>query len=284
MNSKNIWRTYGSTSLFVLLWSSGAIFSRWGLDYSSSFAILTVRFVIAFLCLLLLSVFRKHYLPASGTIGKVAGTGLLMIAGYSIFYFLALEHGITPGILATVMGIQPIITLLVIEKHFSARRLLGLFLSLMGLIFVVFQGLVMTNFSFLGTFFALSALGCMSLGAIFQKKIHQSPSEVLPLQYGVSLIACLLFVPFKPFHIEFTTGFIVSVLWLGLVISVVAQLLLYRLIKVGNLVNVTSLFYLVPCVTALMDYLFLGNALSTLSMIGMVAIITGLAFVFREKK
>ncbi|WP_426578579.1 DMT family transporter [Xenorhabdus stockiae] len=284
MNSKNIWRTYGSTSLFVLLWSSGAIFSRWGLDYSSSFAILTVRFAIAFLCLLLLCVFRKHYLPASGSIGKVAGTGLLMIAGYSIFYFLALEHGITPGILATVMGIQPIITLLVIEKHFSVRRLLGLFLSLMGLILVVFQGLVMTNFSFLGTFFALSALGCMSLGAIFQKQIQQSPSEVLPLQYGVSLIACLLFVPFKSFHIEFTTGFIISVLWLGLVISVAAQLLLYRLINAGNLVNVTSLFYLVPCVTALMDYLFLGNALSTLSMIGMVAIITGLAFVFREKK
>ncbi|MCC8379859.1 DMT family transporter [Xenorhabdus sp. PB30.3] len=284
MNSKNIWRTYGSTSLFVLLWSSGAIFSRWGLDYSSSFAILTIRFAIAFLCLLLLCVFRKHYLPASGSIGKVAGTGLLMIAGYAIFYFLALEHGITPGILATVMGIQPIITLLVIEKHFSVRRLLGLFLSLMGLILVVFQGLVMTNFSFLGTFFALSALGCMSLGAIFQKQIQQSPSEVLPLQYGVSLIACLLFVPFKPFHIEFTTGFIVSVLWLGLVISVAAQLLLYRLINAGNLVNVTSLFYLVPCVTALMDYLFLGNALSTLSMIGMIAIITGLAFVFREKK
>ena len=30
------------------------------------------------------------------------------------------------------------------------------------------------------------------------------------------------------------------------IISVVAQLLLYRLLTAGNLVNVTSLFYLVP--------------------------------------
>ncbi|MDX7998511.1 DMT family transporter [Xenorhabdus sp. Reich] len=284
MTSKTLWNTYGSTSLFVLLWSSGAIFSRWGLDHSSSFAILTVRFAIAFLFLLLLCMFRKSHLPTPENIKKVAGTGLLIIGGYSIFYFLALEHGITPGILATIMGVQPIITLWVIEKHFSARRLMGLLLSLMGLIFVVFQGLVLTKFSLSGTFFALAALACISIGAIFQKQIKQSPSEVLPLQYGVSLLLCLLFVPFKPFHIEPTIGFIIPVLWLGLVISVAAQLLLYRLISAGNLVNVTSLFYLVPGVTAIMDYLFLGNALSILSIVGMVAIIVGLALIFREKE
>ncbi len=207
-----------------------------------------------------------------------------MIGGYSICYFLALEHGITPGILATVMGIQPIITLLVIERHFSAHRLIGLLLSLIGLILVVFQGLILTEFSFAGTFFALAALACMSIGAIFQKQIQQSPSEILPLQYGVSLLMCLLFVPFKPFHIEPVLGFIIPALWLGLVISVAAQLLLYRLIMVGNLVNVTSLFYLVPGVTAIMDYLFLGNALSILSIIGMFAIILGLSLIFREKE
>ncbi|KMJ45349.1 multidrug DMT transporter permease [Xenorhabdus khoisanae] len=284
MTSKTLWSTYGPTSLFVLLWSSGAIFSRWGLDHSSSFAILTVRFSIAFLFLLILCMFKKRYLPAPGNRKKVATVGLLIIGGYSIFYFLALEHGITPGILATVMGIQPIITLWVMERHFTAYRLMGLILSFIGLMLVVFQGLVLTEFSFSGTFFALAALFCMSIGAIFQKQIHQAPSEVLPLQYGVSLLLCLLFIPFKPFHIEPVIGFIVPALWLGLVISVVAQLLLYRLIRAGNLVNVTSLFYLVPGVTAIMDYLFLGNTLSILSILGMFAIIIGLALVFSTKE
>lgn len=41
------WAKFGPTTLFVLLWSSGAIFSRWGLDNGSSFAILTWRFIIA---------------------------------------------------------------------------------------------------------------------------------------------------------------------------------------------------------------------------------------------
>ncbi|WP_232823810.1 MULTISPECIES: DMT family transporter [Salinicola] len=71
--------------------------------------------------------------------------------------------------------------------------------------------------------------------------------------------------------------------WLGLVISVLAQLLLYRMIRQGNLVNVSSLFYLVPIVTAVLDYLLLGNALSPLAILGMAAILGGVALVFRTR-
>ena len=35
------------TALFVLLWSSGAIFSRWGLDDASPFVLLALRFGMA---------------------------------------------------------------------------------------------------------------------------------------------------------------------------------------------------------------------------------------------
>ncbi|VEB05655.1 drug/metabolite transporter permease [Klebsiella pneumoniae] len=68
---------------------------------------------------------------------------------------------------------------------------------------------------------------------------------------------------------------IIPVLFLGLLISVVAQLLLYRLLSAGNIVNVTSLFYLVPAITALLDYLLLGNRLPAAAMIGMMAIVGG---------
>jgi len=75
---------------------------------------------------------------------------------------------------------------------------------------------------------------------------------------------------------------VVPVLWMGLVVSVLATVLLYRMIARGNLVNVTSLFYLVPAVTAVMDYLIFGNKLALLSILGMALIIIGLVFVFRK--
>ncbi|MFO6383477.1 EamA family transporter, partial [Pseudomonas aeruginosa] len=70
--------------------------------------------------------------------------------------------------------------------------------------------------------------------------------------------------------------------WMGVVVSVGATLLLYRLIAQGNLVNVTSLFYLVPAVTAIMDFMVFGNRLGWLSLLGMGLIVVGLMFVFRK--
>lgn len=276
------WAKFAPTTLFVLLWSSGAIFSRWGLDNGSSFAILTWRFVIALLFLTLLCLQRRQFLPPKGSRLKTAWVGLLIIGGYSICYLLALANSITPGMLATIMGIQPILTLWIIERHFTASRLLGLFIALIGLVLVVAQSLFNTSLSLTGMIYALIALLCMSFGAISQKKLQLAPMEALPIQYVVSLTLCLLFIPFQPMQQSWDIGFIVPVVWLAIIISVVAQLLLYRLLTAGNLVNVTSLFYLVPGVTALMDYIFLGNKMSWLSLAGMGAIIIGLIFVFKK--
>jgi len=284
MNVKNTpWISRGTTTLFVLLWSSGAIFSKLSLDHASVFAFLALRFALAFSVLLMLGLFRRRWRPARGTGVRVAVAGLLMIGCYSICYFSALDHGITPGVLATLLGVQPILTLVLLERRFSPTRVAGLVLGLTGLILIVYQSIVLARFSISGIGFAFGALVGMTAGAILQKRVLQPPAEVLPLQCGVSFLLCMAFLPFQPFAVEISIGFLIPLLWLGLVISVVAQLLLYQLIRAGNLVNVTSLFYLVPAVTAAMDYVFLGNALSTQSLVGMAVILVGLALVFRKR-
>lgn len=276
------WAVYGATALFVLLWGSGAIFTKWGLDHASASAFLVLRFALAMTVLMAIGLYRRRWLPAPGTRLRVACTGLLLIGAYAICYFLALAQGITPGVLATVLGVQPILTLVLLEQRFPLVRLLGLGLALTGLVMVVYQSIGLARFSPGGMGFALGALACMTGGAIMQKRIQQSPAEILPLQYAASLLLCLPFAAFQPLSFELSVGFLIPLLWLALVISVVAQLLLYQLIQAGNLVNVTSLFYLVPAVTAAMDYLFLGNALSALSLAGMLAILLGLVLVFRQ--
>ncbi|MBB1623921.1 DMT family transporter [Achromobacter sp. UMC71] len=280
--NRNAWTAYGSTTLFVLLWSGGAIFAKWGLAHASAFGFLLTRFILALSVLLALVWLRRgRWLPAPGTRGIVALTGLLLIGSYSICYLLALDHGITPGVLATLLGAQPILTLALMERRYPPARLAGLFLALCGLVMVVYQSIGMARFSVAGMVFAFAALGSMTAGAILQKRVRQAPMDVMPLQYAVSLALCLLFVPFQPIRVEWNVGFIVPLLWMGLVISVGATLLFYRMIQAGNLVNVTSLFYLVPAGTAALDYVVLGNRLSALSLAGMAAILLGLMLVLR---
>ncbi|SYJ97699.1 DMT family transporter [Klebsiella pneumoniae] len=248
-----------TTALFVLLWGSAAIFTRWGLDNASPMALLVFRFLVALVALAPLAIVRRRWLPAPGTRLQTAVTGLMLIGGYSVCYFEAMANGVTPGLIATIMGIQPILTLCVVERRLQGRRLSGLLLALAGLVLLVWRSLAASPMATVGILFALAALLLMTFGALWQKRSRQAPADVLPLQYAVSLGLCLL-------------------------ISVVAQLLLYRLLSAGNIVNVTSLFYLVPAITALLDYLLLGNRLPAAAMIGMMAIVGGIVLVFRTAK
>jgi drug/metabolite transporter (DMT)-like permease len=279
--SSSMRAAFGPTTLFVLLWSSGALFAKWGLAYASAFVFLGLRFALALAVLVAIALVRRRpLLPRAGTRGRVAATGLLLSGCYAVTYLLALDHGVTPGVLATTLGVQPILTLVLTERPLSARRLGGLALALAGLALVVYDSIAAARFSVVGIAFALAALGCMTVGTLLQKGLDQAPADVLPLQYLVSLLLCLALLPLQPLRVQWTAGLAASLVAMGVVISVVATLLLYRLIRERNLVNVTSLFYLVPAGTALLDWLLLGNRLAPLAIAGMGAIVVGLLLAF----
>lgn len=274
----------GATSCFVLLWGCAALFTRLGLDSASPLALLIFRFMTALGTLLLIGCLRRRWLPEKGTRLQVIVSGLMLVGGYSVCYFQAMAHGVTPGLIATIMGIQPILTLCIVERKMQGTRLSGLVLALSGLVLLVWRSLSVSSLPLSGVIFALAALLFMTFGAIMQKQIRQPPADVLPLQYGISLVLCVCLLPTGSFHLSLTPAFFTSVLFLGVLISVVAQLLLYRLLSSGSIVTVTSLFYLVPVVTAVLDYLVLGNRLPWSGMVGMGAILLGIMLVFKTSR
>ncbi|MBH3301818.1 DMT family transporter [Serratia marcescens] len=282
MRLPSLWANAGLATLFVLLWSSGAIISRWGLEHASAFAFLFFRCAIALAVLLAIGLWRRQCLPAAGTRRRVALIGVLMIGSYQICYLLALEQGITPGVLATLLGVQPILTQFITERRCTGLRAFGLALAMAGLTLVVYQSLMVVHFSPSGMLFAFIALGSMTAGTLLQKGMTQPPLAVLPLQYAIGLLMCTLALPFEPLRVDWRPEFVLPLLWMAVVISVLATFLLYRLIQRGNLVQVTSLFYLIPAVTALLDYLLLGHALAALSLLGMAGIVLGVMLVFRR--
>ncbi|MBH3056479.1 DMT family transporter [Serratia marcescens] len=282
MRLPSLWANAGLATLFVLLWSGGAIISRWGLGHASAFAFLFFRCAIALAVLLAIGLWRRQCLPAAGPRRRVALIGVLMIGSYQICYLLALEQGITPGVLATLLGVQPILTQFITERRCTGLRAFGLALAMAGLTLVVYQSLMVAHFSPSGMLFAFIALGSMTAGTLLQKGMTQPPLAVLPLQYAIGLLMCTLALPFEPLRVDWRPEFVLPLLWMAVVISVLATFLLYRLIQRGNLVQVTSLFYLIPAVTALLDYLLLGHALAALSLLGMAGIVLGVMLVFRR--
>lgn len=272
------------TTAFVLLWSSGAIVSEIGLRHGSPFALLILRYAIALAVLIAFAAWNNGtLLPERGTRRRNALIGFLIAGLYSTFYLLALNNGITPGALATLLGVQPILTIFLTERRVTVPRLFGLVCALAGLALVVSDGLMSMRFDLLGLAFAgLSLLG-ITAGSILQKREKQAPWMILPMQYAVGLAFAGAASPLGEFHASWDAGFVLPVLWLALVISVGTTFLLYRLIARGNLVNVTSLFYLVPGVTGAMDWMILGNPMSMFMLVGLASVVAGLLIVFGSR-
>lgn len=80
---------------------------------------------------------------------------------------------------------------------------------------------------------------------------HRCGNPVCPL------VTLPIAAHFEGFHIEFTGQFIFALSWLVLVLSLGAISLLNYLIRHGSAVNVASLFYLTPPVTALIAWVFI---------------------------
>jgi drug/metabolite transporter (DMT)-like permease len=85
-------------------------------------------------------------------------------------------------------------------------------------------------------------------------------------------------------HITWSPRFVGALVWLVVVLSLGAVLLLLVLLRRGSAAGVSSLLYLVPPATALEAYFLFGERLAALSLIGIVATAVGVALVVRAPR
>ncbi|WP_210367865.1 DMT family transporter [Bacillus sp. REN3] len=270
---------------FVIMWSSGAIFVELGLRYADPFIFLFLRLFLSAFIFWGVVLYLKTEIPTKkNEWAYILLTGLCMQAGYQIFYFLALDNHISPGVLTIFLGAQPIITTMVSKEKSNEIQWMGLSLGIIGLILVVGDSIAINTISFVGIVSAFFSLISITIGTLLQKHIQLSQPSNMAIQYsGAAIVLFVLTIVTKQ-SIEWTAMFTVSLGWMVLVISVGATILLYYMIQNGNLTNVTSLLYSVPPVTAILDYFVFKNTLELMTISGMILIIIGLFLVNREGK
>ena len=129
---------------------------------------------------------------------------------------------------------------------------------------------------------SLLALLGMTSGTVYQKRfcgtMDLRTGNVI--QFAVAAVALLLLAPcFETMQIRWTGQFVFALTWLCLVMSLGAITLLYLLIRRGAAAKVSSLFYMVPPVTAVMAYFLFGETLSPVALVGMAVTVVGVAMV-----
>jgi drug/metabolite transporter (DMT)-like permease len=274
-------------SVFILLWSTGAIFVELGLKYSDPLIFLALRLWIAWAVIGLILLFRRPEFPKSFKQLILLGITGMAQGLYSVFFFAALYEGISPGILSIILGFQPLMTLLLLRESMRPLQLIGILLGFVGLSLTVVSSVMTGVTTVWGVGSALLSLCGMTLSTILQKNYCSSVSLTanLFIQYlASSILVTLIWAAFGNMHVTWTAGFIVALLWTALVISIGAIYLFYTLLKRGKAAGVTSYLYCVPPVTAVMDYFFFKHVLSLTTIFGMILVMMGLALIHYRKQ
>lgn len=277
------------SALFIFFWASGFIAAKFGLPYAEPFTFLTLRFLVAFLILIPLSLIWRVTWPKSPrTIGHVVVAGLMVGTAYLIGVFYGVYLGISTGVIALIVGLQPLITgalaAPVLGEQVSAKQWVGLSLGFVGLGLVVAEKVNFASGEAWGAAFGLLALIGITLGTLYQKRFcgNVDVRASVTIQNAVSLvvIAPLAFT-FETMEVQWTGEFYFALLWSAIGLSVIAIALYYFLVRRGAAAEVSSLIYLSPPTTALMGWLMFDETFAVLALVGMAIAVAGVALANR---
>jgi len=281
----------GAPSLFVVLWSTGYISARLGLPYAEAGTFLMMRFALAAIFMVALVVVSRAPLPASFREWvHCVVVGALVHGLYLYGGFASIQEGLTPTTIAVVVGMQPVITAVLIGpilgEAVNIRQWGGFFLGTVGVVLVI-----VANFASIGfgsgapaVFLSLLCVLSISVGTLYQKRFCAS----VDLRSGTMIqliMAALMMWGISSWletgHVEWTGTFVFALMWSVLVLSVGAYTLLWWLVRRKAATNVVSLFFLMPPVTAVFDWLLFDQKVSLITLMGIAIAVAGIAIVIR---
>ena len=281
-------------ALFVFLWSTGFVGAKYIVPYAEPFTFLTIRYFLAALILFAIAYAFKQPLKLNKEQFKASfAVGILLHVIYIGGVFYAVSLGVSAGISAVIVSIQPVLVSLLAVPLLGERlrwvQVVGLFLGVAGIALLllpkVFQGDYTASTSIVGIVICVIALLGTSGGYLVQKKLG---GEIPFLsgtgaQYAISAIAfAILSVATEDQIIQWVPEFFFGLAWIVFMLSIASIVLLYGMLRTGSASKVSSLYYLVPPVAAIQAYFLFDEVIGFVGIIGMAFAGLGVVLVMRQ--
>jgi drug/metabolite transporter (DMT)-like permease len=271
--------------IFVFIWSTGFIIARFGMPYMEPATFLFIRFTGVLIVMGIIILFWKPVWPNRSQTIHIAIAGALLQFGYVMGVWSAVRLGMTAGLVALIVGLQPILTAWSaswVSERVSYQQWLGLLLGIGGVALVVAEKTSFANIPVAAFIFAIAALFAITFGTLYQKKY--CPQFDLRagsmIQFSISTVLCLVAaLLFETREVVWNASVIGALLWGILPTSIGAISLLFILIRKGAATKVTSLLYLTPPTTALMAWFLFDEPLSLIMLAGLGLTMTAVILV-----
>jgi len=264
-------------ALFVVLWSTGFIATKYVLNSAEPLTYLSIRMACVVGLMAIIVAFARPKWLDRAAIGHSIVAGLLVHGFYLGGTAVAISHSIPAGLSALIPGLQPILTSTLANRWLGERvaplQWTGLLLGLAGVVLILHDR-PMSGEAGWGWLASGVSLVSITLGTLYQRRY----CNAIDWRAGnlVQYIAVTIFFGFGAWlfennEVHWTTEFVLALSWLAVVLSIGSIGLLYWLIRRSAATSVASLFYLVPAVTSLMAYVLFDEKLDAVAITGMTA-------------
>ena len=264
-------------ALFVVLWSTGFIATKYVLHNAEPLTYLTIRMAVVVGLMALIAAIARPKWPDGIGIAHSVVAGILVHGFYLGGTAVAIAHSIPAGLSALIPGLQPILTSTLANRWLGERvtplQWMGLLLGLAGVVLIL-HNRPMSGEAGWGWLASGVSLVSITLGTLYQRrycgKIDWRAGNL------VQYIAVTIFFAagawlFESNVVHWSSEFVLALAWLAVVLSIGSIGLLYWLLRRSAATSVASLFYLVPAVTAVMAYVLFAERLDPVAIAGMVA-------------
>lgn len=272
--------------LFVFLWSTGFISARYAMPHAEPFAFLSARFGLSLAILfVLMAIRRRPAMPRRLAVHAMIA-GALIHGLYLCMAFWAIRMGFPAGLTSVIVSLQPVLVAAfagaVLSELVSPRQWGGIALGLVGTVLVLLPKLDFSDPGATPITIGACVLGliAVSAGVLWQKRFVTGADlvAVTMWQYlGALIVAIVPALAFEDLVFDWTGELVGALGWSVLVLSIGMIFLLNAMIAKGEVSKVSSLFYLVPAVTAVMAFVLFGEALSAIQLVGMAVTAVGVA-------
>ena len=275
--------------IFILLWSSAFITTKPIIDNSDPFSALAFRFFFVAIGFYLFSLYSKQsILINKKNLIESLLSGVLFHGLYLGGVFYSISLGMPTGIAALIVTLQPVLTNAlsgpILGEKVTFKQWIGVFLGFIGAAIVL--GLdIGSNIPLLGLIATLIALISITTSTIWQKKLSNNLPLTVSNFYqavGGCLFHILVIIFFAKPYIDFTKTFIIAMSHQIFLVSFGAFTILMFLIKKNSASKTVSIFFLIPATSALMAWLFLGENLTRLDLLGFLITSIGVYLATRD--
>jgi drug/metabolite transporter (DMT)-like permease len=274
------------STYFVTIWGTGFVVTRVALEYAAPFTYIGVRYAIAFVVAMLAFGLRASWPKLPAQWGHVAIAGLLSHAGYLGGSHYAQRWGLSAGVTALILALQPLLTALIVSRWLHERlsrlQMLGVAVGLGGVALVVahrVDGAAIALPSLLAVGWALA---CVTGGTLYQRQFCAAIDlrAAVCIHFAVTAAVMLpLGAVAEGFAITWNAQIAGTLLYHVVPASIGAYTILHLLLRRGEATSVTSLLYLTPPVAALVEWAVFGVPPTATMWLGMAVACIGVAMV-----